>query len=192
MRGFAKETIAVQGIRTIDNDDYASTGELFSLNRARDRLSGPTVVIYGDILFRPHILDGLMETPGDIVVAADAFWQRRSSESINQRDLIAADTAYSGNFLDEEPVALRSIGAHDEGTEVCGEFIGMVRFSDEGPGWRATKSTRWRRRACCAHRTCRSCSTALPGRTTVNVHYVTGYWLDVDTLRDLDDAHHFP
>ena len=32
----------------------------------------------------------------------------------------------------------------------------------------------------------------LARRTTVNVHYVTGYWLDVDTLRDLDDAHHFP
>jgi phosphoenolpyruvate phosphomutase len=192
VRGFAKETIAVQGIRTIDNDDYASTGELFSLNRARDRLSGPTVVIYGDILFRPHILDGLMETPGDIVVAADAFWQRRSSESINQRDLIAADTAYSGNFLDEEPVALRSIGAHDEGAEVCGEFIGMVRFSDEGARMARDEIDAMEAEGVLRTSDLPELLNRLARRTTVNVHYVTGYWLDVDTLRDLDDAHHFP
>ncbi|KJB95498.1 phosphoenolpyruvate phosphomutase [Skermanella aerolata KACC 11604] len=192
VRGFAKETIAVQGIRTIDNDDYASTGELFSLNRARDRLSGPTVVIYGDILFRPHILDGLMETPGDIVVAADAFWQRRSSESINQRDLIAADTAYSGNFLDEEPVALRSIGAHDEGIEVCGEFIGMVRFSDEGARIARDEIDAMEAEGVLPTSDLPELLNRLARRTTVNVHYVTGYWLDVDTLRDLDDAHHFP
>jgi phosphoenolpyruvate phosphomutase len=192
VRGFAKESIAVQGIRTIDNDDYASTGELFSLNRARDRLSGPTVVIYGDILFRPHILDGLMETRGDIVVAADAFWQRRSSESINQRDLIAADMAYSGNFLDEEPVALRSIGAHDEGTEVCGEFIGMVRFSDEGARMARDEIDAMEAEGVLRTSDLPELLNRLAKRTTVNVHYVTGYWLDVDTLRDLDDAHHFP
>lgn len=192
VRGFAKETIAVQGIRTIDNDDYASTGELFSLNRARDRLSGPTVVIYGDILFRPHILDGLMETSGDIVVAADAFWQRRSSESINQRDLIAADMAYSGNFLDEEPVSLRSIGAHDEGAEVCGEFIGMVRFSDEGARMARAEIDAMEAEGVLRTSDLPELLNRLARRTTVNVHYVTGYWLDVDTLRDLDDAHHFP
>lgn len=192
VRGFAKETIVVQGIRTIDNDDYASTGELFSLNRARDRLSGPTVVIYGDILFRPHILDGLMETRGDIVVAADAFWQRRSSESINQRDLIAADMAYSGNFLDEEPVALRSIGAHDEGTEICGEFIGMVRFSDEGARMARDEIDAMEAEGVLRTSDLPELLNRLARQTTVNVHYVTGYWLDVDTLRDLDDAHHFP
>ena len=192
VRGFAKETIAVQGIRTIDNDDYASTGELFSLNRARDRLSGPTVVIYGDILFRPHILDGLMETPGDIVVAVDAFWQRRSPDQINHRDLVAADIAYTGNFLDEEPVALRSIGAHGEGGEICGEFIGMVRFSTEG-----ARIARDEIDAMDAEGLLRTADlpellNRLARRTTVHVHYVTGYWLDVDTLRDLDDAHRFP
>jgi phosphoenolpyruvate phosphomutase len=192
VRGFAKETIAFQGIRTIDNDDYASTGELFSLNRARDRLSGPTVVIYGDILFRPHILDGLMETSGDIVVAADAFWQRRSSESINQRDLIVADTAYSGNFLDEEPVALRSIGVHDEGAEICGEFIGMVRFSDEGARMARDEIDAMEAEGVLRTSDLPELLNRLARRTTVNVHYVTGYWLDVDTLRDLDDAHHFP
>ena len=31
----------------------------------------------------------------------------------------------------------------------------------------------------------------LARRTTVNVHYVTGYWLDVDTLRDLDERAQF-
>ncbi len=32
----------------------------------------------------------------------------------------------------------------------------------------------------------------LARRHAVRIHYVTGYWLDVDTLRDLDDAHNFP
>jgi phosphoenolpyruvate phosphomutase len=192
VRGFAKETIAVQGIKTIDNDEYASTGELFSLNRARERLSGSTVVIYGDILFRPHILDGLMETPGDIVVAVDAFWQRRAPDSINQRDLVAADQPYSGNFLDEEPVALRSIGAHDDSAEICGEFIGMVRFSAEGARIALAEIDAMAAEGVLRTADLPELLNRLARRFSVNVHYVTGYWLDVDTLRDLDDAHNFP
>jgi phosphoenolpyruvate phosphomutase len=133
-----------------------------------------------------------METPGDIVVAVDAFWQRRTPESINHRDLVAAGQAYSGNFLDEEPVELRSIGVHDEGAEICGEFIGMVRFSAEGARMAMAEID-----AMAAEGTLRTADlpellNRLTRRTTVHVHYVTGYWLDVDTLRDLDDAHHFP
>ena len=33
--------------------------------------------------------------------------------------------------------------------------------------------------------------TRLAARPPVDVHYVTGHWLDVDTLRDLADARHF-
>jgi len=192
VRGFAKDTIAVQGIGAIDNDEHASTGELFSLNCARDRLSGPTVVIYGDILLRPHILDGLMETPGEIVVAVDAFWQRRTPESINHRDLIAADRVYSGNFLDEEPVTLRSIGTHEGGAEICGEFIGMVRFSAEGARIALAEIDAMAAEGLLRTADLPELLNRLARRITVHVHYVTGYWLDVDTLRDLDDAHHFP
>ena len=133
-----------------------------------------------------------METPGDIVVAVDAFWQRRSPDSINQRDLVAADQPYSGNFLDEEPVALRSIGAHDDGAEICGEFIGMVRFSAEGARIALAEIDAMAAEGLLRTADLPELLNRLARRTTVNVHYVTGYWLDVDTLRDLDDAHHFP
>ena len=58
VRGYRKEAIALAGIETVDNDRYGETGEAASLACARDRLDGPCLVSYGDILFRRHVLDG--------------------------------------------------------------------------------------------------------------------------------------
>ena len=72
VRGYRKEAIALAGIETVDNDRYDETGEAASLACASDRLDGPCLVSYGDILFRRHVLDGLLAAEGDIVTVVDA------------------------------------------------------------------------------------------------------------------------
>src|SRR5688500_19127915 len=49
---FAKAAVDVQGATFVDNDAYASTGELASLACAKSSLDGPCVVSYGDVLFK--------------------------------------------------------------------------------------------------------------------------------------------
>ena len=68
----------------------------------------------------------------------------------------------------------------------------MVRFSDEGARIARDEIDAMEAEGVLPTSDLPELLNRLARRTTVNVHYVTGYWLDVDTLRDLDDAHHFP
>ena len=60
VRGYRKEAIDLAGIEAVDNDRFDETGEAASLACAYNRLYGPCLVSYGDILFRRHVLEGLL------------------------------------------------------------------------------------------------------------------------------------
>ena len=83
VRGYRKEAIDLAGIEAVDNDRYDETGEAASLACAYTRLYGPCLISYGDILFRPHVLDGLLAADGDIVTVVDA---RRRTDSARSPD----------------------------------------------------------------------------------------------------------
>ena len=61
----------------VDNDRYAETGEVSSLACAEEAIRGETVVAYGDGLFRRYILDTLLASTADIVLAVDALGPAR-------------------------------------------------------------------------------------------------------------------
>ena len=76
------------------------------------------MVVYGDVLFRRYILDGLMSSEGDIVVAVDALWENRArGRGAAPRDLVAADqpALFRRNYLDDTPVLLRAIVGRSAG-----------------------------------------------------------------------------
>ena len=102
VRGYRKEAVALKGVRTVDNDRYGETGEVFSLAAARGQIDGETVVAYGDVLFRRYILDSLMTSKADIVLAVDALNIHGAKAPAN-RDLVSADHPYSGDYLDDSP-----------------------------------------------------------------------------------------
>ena len=56
IRGYKKEAFNFPNINYFDNDEYASTDELVSLNFAKEKISGNCVISYGDILYRKYVL----------------------------------------------------------------------------------------------------------------------------------------
>jgi phosphoenolpyruvate phosphomutase len=191
VRGYKKEAIDLPGIATVDNDAHAETGELASLACAVDRLAGHSIVVYGDVLFRRHILDGLIETDADIAVAVDAL-AASPGRRARVRDLAAADRRFSGSYLDEEPALLRAIGAELPPDEVVGEWIGLVRFSPRGAEAARAEIAAIEAEGRLAIADLPELLTRLAGKHRVVVHYVTGHWLDVDDLADLAEARNFP
>src|SRR4029077_12461307 len=101
---------------------------------ARHRLDGETIVVYGDVLFRRYILDGLLAADGDIVVAVDALGALAGARA-TPRDLVAAERPFSGNYLDDAPVHLRAISPGLPPAETAGEWIGLARFTPQGAAW---------------------------------------------------------
>jgi phosphoenolpyruvate phosphomutase len=192
VRGYRKDAIAMSGIDFADNDDYATTGEVASLACARDRLDGHCVVVYGDVLFRRYILDGLLAAEGDIVVAVDALWRTRAGAArARVRDLAAASRPFSPDYLEDEPIRLAAVGSDIPEDKVVGEWIGLVRFTPRGAALAREEIALIAAEGRLAQADMPELLTRLASRHEVRVHYVAGHWLDVDDFADLADARNF-
>ena len=190
VRGAFKETVTLQGVKTVDNDRHATTGEAFSLVCAEALIEGETIVVYGDVLFRDYILAGLLETPGDIVVTVDALGNRANSGSV-PRDLAVADRPFSGNYLDDRQVSLLSMSQVPPAGGPAGEWIGLARFSSDGAAWLRAELALLRSEGLLETADLPLLFTRLAAKHPVVVHYITAHWLDVDTVTDLADARNF-
>ena len=190
VRGYHKEAIALNGVHTVDNDRYAETGEVYSLACARERLDGETIVVYDDILFRGYILDGLLAADGDIVVAVDALGAL-AGERVTPRDLVGAERRFSGNYLDDAPVRLRVLSQDLPVQQSNGEWIGLARFTAQGIAWLHEELDLIAAEGNLETTDMPMLITRLAARYPVLVHYITGHWLDVDTLDDLSNARNF-
>jgi len=167
----------------VDNDRHAETGELFSLACASEKLKGELVVSYGDVLFRDYILDGLLQTEGDIVIVADA--------KTRKGDLVATDHPYTGSYLDDEPVRLSAMSAALEAAKATGEWIGLARFSAQGSEWLREEIAAIEAEGLLESADLPLLFTRLAAKHPVAVHFITSHWLDVDTLTDLAAARNF-
>jgi len=183
VRGAHKEAVMLPGIETIDNDRFAETGEAYSLACAEDKLAGELVLSYGDVLFRDYILDGLLQTGGDIVITADA--QGRKG------DLIASDRAYTGDYFDDKPVLLKNMAASLPSASATGEWIGLARFSAQGTEWLKKEIALLEAEGLLEKADLPLLFTRLAAKHPVSVHFITSHWLDVDTLTDLAAARNF-
>ncbi len=201
VRGYRKdaisaERIGVAGVTLLDNDDHASTGEVASLLRAADALRGETVIVYGDVLFRRYILDALLTVQADIVIAVDALSQHAAGAGSrhlpNPRDLVTADKPFSASYLDEGAARLIGIGEGAEADAAAdGEWIGLMRLSAQGAVLVREELARMQAEGVAASADLPALLSRLRARHPVAVHYITGHWLDVDTITDLAEARNF-
>ena len=184
VRGYRKAAVLVPGAKVVDNDRFESTGEVFSLAAARASIEGETVVAYGDVLFRRFILDSLMGSRADVVLAVDA------RGGAGSRDTVIADHAYSGDYLDDAPTSLLSMrsGAAD-GAQ--GEWMGVARFSAAGAGWLREELDLLEAEGLLDIADLPLLFTRIAAKHPVRVKYFTGHWMNVNTLADLADARNF-
>jgi phosphoenolpyruvate phosphomutase len=183
VRGFAKQAVSFPGIRTVDNDEHASTKELYSLHVARDWIKGNTVISYGDILFKDHVLHELINSDSDISIVVDADCDFDD----NYMDLVQTDRPYSRTAFNT-PVTLKRMSSDLPRETVSGEFIGLWKVNQKGAA--AVKSAL----ECMAKdenfKSLRMADlfSRLAGETTVSVIYTRGAWMDVDSIVDLTRA----
>ena len=194
VRGYKKEAINLSSIATVDNDAYETNGEAASLACALDRIEGECVVSYGDILFRRHILESLLETQADIAIAVDALGRSRADEPERVTDLVGCSRSYTGNYLEEEaPVWLQRIGNNLRAEEVHGEWIGLVKLSARGSALLRGELEAMRADGRLPTASLLDVFARLLGAGhQIGVRYVLGSWLDVDDAFDLAKARNFP
>ena len=184
VRGFAKSAVDVQGASFVDNDKFASTGELASLACARASLDGPCVVSYGDVLFKKYVLDELLETEGDFVIAVDSMPAEQGSSPARKADWAACSMPHSRKTLLAN-VLLKDMHTDPTSSGITGEWTGLLKLSSNGAkavaeilGTLSEKELATASMPDLLRRLVRE------GRE-VHVVYTRGGWLDVDTLGDV-------
>src|SRR5262249_42618630 len=142
VRGYKKEQVRAPGVRFIDNDRFAQSGELPSLFCAGQVLDGPFVFLYGDIIFERAILEKLLRAKADVAVVVDrAFYDAHRAgleagpaSATGPLDLVVTETAPNGRrFVPPEGGSrVLRIGPEGAPAEAHGEFIGMGAVSARG------------------------------------------------------------
>ena len=142
VRGYRAEAINLPGITCYENPQFKTHGIAASLFAAAEALTGPTLILYGDILFDRTILDRLLDSPGDVNLVVDRAWSdlyRAEGRSPEGAELVITQESAAADgrrFLpSEQPAAVLKIGQRLEPAAASGEFIGLCHCSAEGIRW---------------------------------------------------------
>lgn len=181
VRGYAKDKVVASNIKTLNNDEHASTSELYSLYLAKEELKQNTVVSYGDILYKSYILNELLNDNNDITLIVDADTEKTE----DYRDYISADKPYSKkSFMDS--ISLRKMSTDINESEIHGEFIGLWKMNEKGRSIVVKTLEKLASRENFKQLRLSDLFNAIVSEgQTVAVKYIKGSWLDVDDIVDL-------
>lgn len=182
VRGYAKEAVNVQNVTYVDNDAWETTSELASLAAAKSALEGPCVVSYGDVIFRKYVLDEMLETEGDFVVAVDSL--SPGEAPAHRADWAICSEPHSRTTILRE-VKLVDVVADPKAAGINGQWTGLLKLSAAG-----SKAVREMIDGMPAAEVNKATVPDLLRKVvksglTVRVVFSRGGWVDVNTLDDL-------
>lgn len=189
--GYHSDAIDVQGASVVVNEDWENSDELVSLECALDALSGDTVLIYGDLLFRTYILNNLMDWDADLLVVIDSSPLEGAPGNAND---LAWCSAPDDRAMYQQKVSLEHISnrAEWEGRQPDGRWIGMLRTCGAGREHLLEALGQLKEEG-------QLSVFGMPdliNRMVANGHapqvqYISGHWMDINNLEDLQRAGDF-
>jgi phosphoenolpyruvate phosphomutase len=183
VRGFKKEKVKLNNISTVDNDSFAVTKELYSLYLAKDQIKDNTLISYGDIIFKRYVLHELLNDQNNITIVVDAD----GNEKGHDRDLVFASDRYDRtNYLGTS--VFKKMGSDLPQEEVYGEFIGLWKVNKAGAMQVHKALERLSKSDDFKSMTCTNLFNEIARESPIAVKYISGAWLDVDTLVDYQNA----
>ncbi|MFA5027292.1 MAG: phosphoenolpyruvate mutase [Candidatus Methylomirabilota bacterium] len=189
--GYRAEAIDVPGVAITLNRDFAATGELASLACARGQFADRMLLLYGDLLFRGYILRDLLEAEGELVTVVDSALA--GSPASGSPDYAWCSVPDDRGVLGRDVRLLRVGKAAGEGAARCsGRWLGMLRVAGPGRAW--LEEALDALQGSPAHPALgvpELLNHLITRGRPVRVLYVTGHWLDVNSLEDLDRAGDF-
>jgi phosphoenolpyruvate phosphomutase len=184
VRGYHAEAIDVAGARFVDNPDFATTGEAHSLALAESALVPGTLLAFGDIVVKRHIVQALLEEAGaGITLSVDSALAGQDVP-----DRVRGTRADAGRFT-FEPVHLAAIGDGVPPDASHGGWIGLLHLGADGAVWLREAIEAARDDGSLARARLSDLLTrVLAQERPVTVVYTRGGWVNVNKLTDLIDA----
>ena len=189
--GYKSEALNVSGIQVCLNTFHETTGELYSLACARDKFNDDMVIVYGDLLFRSYILQDLLEREGELVIVVDSLID--DVEISGTLDYAWCDRPDDRSmFMQEVSLEHISEGKPLGPDKPSGRWTGMMRVRAQGRKWLEEALDVLGRQADFARLSLPDMLNHLVRQgKTITVHYISGHWLDVNSVNDIDRAGDF-
>ncbi|HYI79196.1 MAG TPA: phosphoenolpyruvate mutase [Chryseolinea sp.] len=183
VRGFKKEKVKLSNINTVDNEEFASTKELYSLYLAKNYIKENTLISYGDIIFKPYVLHELLNDQNNITIVVDADCEEDGLD----KDFVSASEKYDRtNYLGTS--VFKRMGTTLARKDIFGEFIGLWKVNQTGATQVVNALEKLSKSDNFKSMTCTDLFNEITKEHTIAVKYISGAWLDVDTLVDLQNA----
>jgi phosphoenolpyruvate phosphomutase len=189
--GYKAEAINLPDIDKCINEDYENGDELQTLICAQDNFSDDMLILYSDLLFREYILRDLIETEGEVVIVVDSALDNPNISG-------SPDFAYCSQNDDRSPfmqnVTLTQLSSLDNSNETrpSGYWIGMIHIRKQGREWIEAALNELKTESNFNELTIPDLLNHLIKKgKPINVHYIDGHWLDVNSLDDINRASDF-
>ncbi len=128
VRGHHKSALTYTNMRLIDNDDYRTTSEVYSMYLARDGFSSPGLLAYGDIMFNDYFIHKCLSSSADIRIVVDATCPRTATN----RDYVTASHAYNPLTIHQNDTLIAMGRGDIHESLIHGEFIGLMAWNARG------------------------------------------------------------
>ena len=124
--GYLHEAIVAPNITQYRNDFFAETNMVTTLFSAEEFMSDADdlIISYGDIVYSTEVLEKLLATEGDLVVAADLdwydLWKLRMENPLDDAETFKIDEKGNITELGKKPAVY---------DEVQAQYIGLIKIS---------------------------------------------------------------
>lgn len=193
VRGYKKEAVVLPNLTYVDNDDYATTGELDSLLKALRSKKGTfqdTIISYGDVLFNQYIPQTLFQEHEDLVMFVDSSWDGKTSYT--RLGGFAECTEPNSRKVFHSKVYLKQLGKDVPATSIHGVWMGFLKVSAKGAEQlQETLETMLADPAQRKAGMSQLFQELLRRNYSIRVLYTVGHWLDINSLDDLLQAGEF-
>ena len=111
-------------VQDFENQNHDILGSLIV---AKQFLNDDLIISYSDIIFEQKIIEQILETPGDIVIAVDMNW-KKAYEGRTEHTIEEAENV----LLDNKNKILEIRKNIPEKNELVGEFLGIIKMTKNG------------------------------------------------------------
>ena len=127
--GYKKEKFTFKNIEYVHNPNFREQEQTGSLMTARSKIVGDVVIMFGDILFEEMILQQILNSKGDIVIAIDKDWKKSYEERPDNPESEADKVLIKDDKVIQ--ISAKNIKINNNDNDV-GELLGLMKLSPKG------------------------------------------------------------
>ena len=127
--GYKKEKFTFKNIEYVHNPNFREQEQTGSLMAARSKIVGDVLIMFGDILFEETILQQMLNSKCDIVIAIDKNWEKSYEERPDNPKSEADKVLIKDDKVIQ--ISAKNIKINNNDNDV-GELLGLMKLSPKG------------------------------------------------------------